>query len=90
MVADSVLRADALSTAALVLGPTQGCELLASLPETEGVIVAKDGERSPPRLVVAFPVSLSEAGVPTSEDGGSQFARGGVLRRWIWGVKKGL
>ena len=43
VIAPSVLRADALSTAALVLGPVQGCAVLESLRDTEGLIVAKDG-----------------------------------------------
>ena len=42
VVAPSAMDADALSTAALVLGPVQGLELLERLEETEGLIVTKD------------------------------------------------
>ncbi len=41
----SAMTSDALSTAALVMGPHDGLELLESLERVEGLIVGKDGAR---------------------------------------------
>lgn len=43
VVAASAARADALATAAFVMGPTAGLQLLESLPGVEGLLVAADG-----------------------------------------------
>lgn len=43
VVTKSAALADALSTAAFVLGPEEGLSLLRRFPETEGLIVAADG-----------------------------------------------
>ena len=43
VVADSATYADALATAAFVLGPERGLTLLAEWPEAEGMLVAADG-----------------------------------------------
>ena len=45
VVARTAMEADALSTAALVLGPVQGPALLDRLSDVEGVIVTKNGEK---------------------------------------------
>jgi thiamine biosynthesis lipoprotein len=42
VVAPTAMAADALSTAALVLGPVEGMELLDRLDGVEGMIVTKD------------------------------------------------
>jgi thiamine biosynthesis lipoprotein len=42
-VTPSAALADALSTAAFVLGPEEGLALLRRFPATEGLIVAADG-----------------------------------------------
>ena len=42
VIAPSAMGADALSTAALVLGPREGMELLDRLDVIEGMIVTKD------------------------------------------------
>lgn len=44
VVAATAMDADALSTAVLVLGPTDGVDLLERIPLAEGVIVSKQGE----------------------------------------------
>ena len=46
VLAATAMDADALSTAALVLGPEAGIELLEGLSEVEGLIVGKDGRRA--------------------------------------------
>ena len=43
IIADSVALADALATAAFVLGPATGLQLLTQYPEAEGLVVAADG-----------------------------------------------
>ncbi len=43
VVAADVASADALATAAFVLGPQQGLQLLEQLPQVEGLLVAADG-----------------------------------------------
>jgi FAD:protein FMN transferase len=43
VVADSAAMADALATAAFVLGPDLGLDLLEEFPEVEGILVAPDG-----------------------------------------------
>lgn len=43
VVAATVARADALATAAFVLGPDAGLKLLEQLPDVEGLLVAADG-----------------------------------------------
>ena len=45
VVASSAARADALSTAALVLGPEDGVQLIDRLDDAECLLVAKDGTR---------------------------------------------
>lgn len=45
VVAPSAMEADALSTAALVLGPEEGRAFLEARPGAEGLLVAKGGER---------------------------------------------
>ena len=45
VVAESAARADALATAAFVLGPKDGLALLEGLPQVEGLLVAQDGTR---------------------------------------------
>jgi thiamine biosynthesis lipoprotein len=45
VVAPTAVWADALSTAAFVLGPERGLKLLDELPEVEGIVVAADGSR---------------------------------------------
>jgi thiamine biosynthesis lipoprotein len=46
VVAGNAMDADALSTAAFVLGPEEGIALLARLPGVEGLLVTKDGRPS--------------------------------------------
>jgi len=53
VIASSAMDADALSTAAFVLGPEEGTALLAGLPGVEGLLVAKDGS---PSGTPGFPV----------------------------------
>jgi thiamine biosynthesis lipoprotein len=45
VVAPTAAWADALATAAFVLGPESGRRLLEELPEVEGVLIAADGAR---------------------------------------------
>ena len=45
VIADSVALADALATAVFVLGPQPGLALLATYPDTAGLIIASDGGR---------------------------------------------
>ncbi len=45
VVASSAMEADALSTAVLVMGPVRGLALLEALPEVEGLVVTKPGDR---------------------------------------------
>lgn len=47
VIAESAALADALSTAALVLGPVDGIALLESTPRVEGLLVTKAGTRIP-------------------------------------------
>jgi FAD:protein FMN transferase len=44
VVANDVASADALATAAFVLGPDAGLKLLESLPDVEGLLVSADGQ----------------------------------------------
>ena len=44
VIADTVMDADALSTGVMVLGPTEGFELMTRLDDTEGLIVTKEGD----------------------------------------------
>jgi thiamine biosynthesis lipoprotein len=44
VMAATAMDADALSTAVLVLGPTEGVDLLERIPAAEGVIVSKQGD----------------------------------------------
>jgi thiamine biosynthesis lipoprotein len=46
VIASTAMDADALSTAAFVLGPVEGTAFLAQLPGVEGLLVAKDGRPS--------------------------------------------
>ena len=45
VVTTSAMDADALSTAVMVLGPTEGFQLMKNLDDTEGVIVTKEGRQ---------------------------------------------
>lgn len=45
VLAPTAAWADALSTAAFVLGPAAGLKLLEELPEVEGIVIAADGTR---------------------------------------------
>jgi len=45
IIADSVALGDALATAAFVMGPQAGLQLLSRYPGTEGLIIAADGSR---------------------------------------------
>lgn len=52
VVAPTAMQADALSTAAMVLGPTDGLALLERTPDVEGMIIDKDGARTATRGMV--------------------------------------
>lgn len=45
VVASTAMDADAISTAVMVLGPEAGLAMLEQLPDAEGVVVTKDGQR---------------------------------------------
>lgn len=63
VIAPTCARADGLATAAFVLGPDQGIELLEGLPGVEGMIIAEGMSASQKyllRTTSAFPLSIEE------------------------------
>jgi len=63
VIAPTCARADALATAAFVLGPDQGLELLEGLPGVEGMVIAEGMSGSREYLMhttSAFPLSIEE------------------------------
>ncbi|MBA7474563.1 FAD:protein FMN transferase [subsurface metagenome] len=63
VIAATCARADGLATAAFVLGPDQGLELLEELPGVEGMIIAEDMSGSREYLMLAtsaFPLPTEE------------------------------
>lgn len=64
VLADTAMRADAISTAVFVLGPDQGLALLERLPNVEGLI-AVERHDAPPGLAIRMSSGLTDA-VPFS------------------------
>lgn len=60
VLADTTMQADALSTAAFILGPDQGFALLEQLPNVEGVMVVRR-ETTPEALDIRVTRGLQEA-----------------------------
>jgi len=70
VIAATCARADGLATAAFVLGPDQGLELLEGLPDVEGLIIAEGMPGSREYLLCktsAFPLSIKELDLAAEE-----------------------
>ena len=53
-------EADALATAAFVLGPEAGFRLLQDRAQTEGLLVSEDGDRLTARVTSGFPLAVED------------------------------
>ena len=60
VIAPTCTEADALSTAAFVLGPERGLELLESRPGVEGLLIAEREGRLEARVTSGFPLQVEE------------------------------
>jgi thiamine biosynthesis lipoprotein len=60
VIAPTCTEADALSTAAFVLGPERGLALLESRPGVEGLLIAERAGRLEARRTSGFPLKLEE------------------------------
>jgi thiamine biosynthesis lipoprotein len=60
VIAPTCTEADALSTAAFVLGPARGLELLESLPGVEGLLIAEKDGKLQAELTSGFPLRASD------------------------------
>ena len=60
VIAPTCARADALATAAFVLGGRRGLALLEGLPDTEGLVLSETGGRLNALATSGFPLSLDE------------------------------
>ena len=60
VIAGSCARADALATAAYVLGPEGGLALLQALDEVEGLILSEENGRLTALATTGFPLAIDE------------------------------